>query len=252
MGIDNIFGKHQFLLDDTKTIELNNSLLFIKRKKEGWCFFTSEKFSEETPDFSKGDYFHTGKSNSLIIIPALPEKPLVFKGNMLKVSPGYKLSFFLKIPVTLQFYYSKNQPENLMKEVVSKQLSNTWFGEPDDGEPALAMENEYYFEFEEVETSQFEAICPVTITNNSAALLEVKRLIIRTENLAIYRNGDKKVTSSVNVELDGQDTISPAKYRYSKIYSGEEYNICVKPKNTNDKSLFKINKHFIKNIHKNN
>ena len=250
MESDNIFGKHQFLSGDTKAISLDNNLLYIKREKEGWCFLTSGEFNEEIPDFSKGEYFHTGKSNSLIIMPTLPDKPLVFRENMLKIFSGQKLTFFLKIPTTLQFYYSKNQPENLLKEIIPKRLSNTWFGEIDNGEPALAMGSEYYLEFETVETSPLEMICPVTIINNSAIPFEVQRLIIRTENLTIYKNGDKKVTSLVQVEFNGQD-ISPAKYHYSKLYNGEKQEIFAKPRNTNDKSSLKINTQFIKNIYKN-
>lgn len=243
MESDNIFGKHQFLPGDTKAISLNNSRLFVKREKEGWYFLTSEKLNEDVPDFSKGEYFHTGKSNSLVIAPTLPDKPLVFKGNMLKISASQKLTFFIKIPVSIQFYYSKHQPENLLKEIAAKRLSGTWFGEPDSGEPALAIGNEYFFEFDAVETSPLETICPVTVINNSAIPLELQRLIIRTENLAIYKNGDKKVTGLVHVEFSGQDVTNSAKYTYSKTYDGEKQEIFVKSRSANKDSL---KTHFIR------
>ena len=249
MGLDNIFGKHQFLPSDTKIINLNNKWLFIKREKEGWYFLVSEEFNEGNLDFSRGEYFQTGKSNSLIIVPALPDKPLVFKGDMLKVSAGQKFTFFLKIPASLHFFYSKSQPENLMKEIVPKQLSRTWFGEPDNGEPALAVGNEYFLEFEATETLPFEIICPVTIINNSAVPFEVKRLIIRTENLTIYKTGNKKVTSFVHVEFRGQDAINPVKYTYSKFYDDENQELFAKSRSANNKNQLR---NTIKNRLKNN
>jgi hypothetical protein len=141
--------------------------------------------------------------------------------------------------------------ENLLKEIPFKRLSDTWFGEPDSGEAAFALGNEYYLDFESIETSPFEAICPVSIFNNSPGTLEIQRQIIRVENLALYKNNNKIVTSMVQVEYKGQQILSSADYHYSKIYDGEKQDILTKPRNASGKNLLKMNFHFIKNIYKN-
>ncbi len=250
MTSNNIFGKHHFSAGETKIIELSDRNLFIKREKEGWHILTSPESNIETPDFSKGEYFQSGKSNSLVIAPALPAKPLVFKGNHLNVTPKQKLTFFLKIPITLQVYYSKNLPDNLLQEIPSKRISDTWFGEADNGEPAFALGSEYQLYFENMETTPLEAICPVSILNNSTGTLEVQRLIIRVENLSIYKNGDKNVTNVVQVEYKGQEVMSSVEYHYSKVFDGDKQEIITKPRNTAGKNLLKINFHFIKNMYK--
>ncbi|MCG6186809.1 DUF432 domain-containing protein [Maribellus maritimus] len=252
MSTNEIFGKHQITPGNTKSFILGDSTLWVKREKEGWRLLYKENLSEqdEQPDFSNAEYFQTGKSNSVVLAPALPVKPMVFKGSQLKVSPKQKFTFFLKIPITIQVYYSKNAGENLLKEIPYRRLSDTWFGEPDNGEAAFALGNEYFLNFETVEISPFEAICPVSIFNNSLNTLEIQRQIIRVEHLTLYKNANKIVTSLVQVEYKGQQILSAADYHYSKTYDGEKQDILTKPRNTSSKNLLKINFHFIKNMYK--
>jgi hypothetical protein len=242
MNVKQIFGKQQILPGGAYTLELENTNLTIIREKEGWTFVSTND--------GKNDYHHTGKSNTLIIQPALPEKPLVFKGSRLNVSPKQKLTFFLKVPLTVQVYFSKAQPENLMKEIAVKRLSDTWFGESDNGEVAFALANEYFLNMEEANPSEFEAICPVTIFNNSPTPFEIERLIIRVENMGLYQNAEKIVTSVAEIEYKGKDVISSAEYHYSKIYNGEKQELITKPRNQSGKNPLKIHFHIIKNMYK--
>ncbi len=248
-----IFGKHQIMPGENRIFSDENFSIGVKREKEGWIILnlenlTSEK--QENEDFTKGEYFQTGKSNSLFIAPSLPEKPLVFKGSKLHVSPGLKLTFFLKIPLTVQLYFSKNQPENLLKEIPVRRLSDTWFGEPFGGERAFALGNDYFQSTEKINLSPYEAICPVTIFNNSQSVLEVERLIIRTEDMALYKNENKIVTSQLLIEYRGKDIISSASYHYAKAFHGEKAEMITKPRANLSKHLLKINFHFIRNLYK--
>jgi hypothetical protein len=221
---------------------------------EGWHLLTSDNCPDDdvflTSESSLDDYFQTGKSNSLIIVPAMPAKPLVFKGSGLFVLPGQKITIFLKIPLAFQVYFSKIQPENLLKEITYKRLSDTWFGEPDSGEPAFALGSEFYLNIDEIKITDLEAICPVIIENNSATILNLQRLLIRDENVTLYKNNEKIVTSVVHVEFKGDDIASSVDYRYSKEYNGEKQEVLAKPRNNSGKGLLHMNFHFIRNIYK--
>lgn len=248
-----IFGKHHLNPGEHRFFTCEKFLLGTKREKEGWLILLAEQNSDENqgePDINQGEYYQTGKSNTLRLLPALPEKPLVFKGSKLHVSPGQRLTFYLKIPLTIQVYFSKIQPENVLKEFPVKRLSDTWFGEPFSGESAFALGNEFFFSIEEMNMTPLDAICPVTIFNNSAGVLEVERLIIRVENLAIYKNENKMITSQLAIEYKGKDTISSANYHYAKAFHGEKAEIITKPRATASKHLLKINFHFIRNLYK--
>lgn len=248
-----LFRKLQIEPGDHRIVEMEKFRVAVKREAEGWIFlqFNDQQIDENaTPDFSAGEFYQTGKSNSLLLSPSLPSKPLVFKGSGLFVSPGQKLLFYLKIPLTVQIYFSKNQPEKLLKEIFVNPLSNTWFGDPDSGEPAFSLGNEYFLKSENAQPGSYESLCPVSIFNNSPGVLEIERLIIRVENLSLYKSNGKIVTSLVSLEYKGKDAISSASYIYSKNIHGEKAEIIAKPQNSMAKNMLKINFHFIKNIYK--
>ncbi len=256
MNLESILKKHKFQTDETKLIDIGCVQLSATRKSEGWHLITTDNCPNDDIDLNTdatlSDYFQTGISNTLIIAPALPVKPLVFKGSGLNVLPNQKLTFFLKIPLAFQIYFSKILPENLLREITYKRLSDTWFGEPDSGEPAFSLGSEYFLYIDDITITELEAICPVIVHNSSNEILNVQRLIIRDENITLYKNGGKIVTSVVHVEFKGNEVASAVDYNYSKQYNGEKQEILAKPRNTSGKNLLNINFHFIKNIYRDN
>lgn len=254
MDLKSILQKHQILPGTTKIIDIGCVQLSATRFKEGWHLVTTDNCPDDnislTDESAIADYFQTGKSNSLIIAPALPPKPMVFKGTGLNVLPGQKITLFIRIPLTFQIYYSKVHPENLLKEITYKKLSNTWFGETDAGEPAFTLGSEYSLDFDKTEIEGFEAICPVSVKNTANENLNVQRLIIRDEFLTLYKNEDKIVTSQLLIEFRGKDVIGSVDYQYSKDYNGEKQEILAKPRSGSAKNLLKLNFHFMKTIYK--
>jgi len=255
MDLESILKKHKFQTGETRLIDIGCVQLSATRKNDGWHLITTDNCPHDDIDLSAdatlSDYFQTGSSNTLIIAPALPVKPLVFKGTGLNVLPNQKLTFFLKIPLAFQIYFSKINPENLLKEITYKRLSDTWFGEPDSGEPAFSLGSEYFLDIDEIKINDLEAICPVVVHNSSSEILRVQRLIIRDENVTLYKNIDKIVTSVVNVEFKGNDVAGEVDYNYSKQYNGDKQEIIAKPRNPSGKNMLKLNFHFIKNIYRN-
>jgi len=253
MEKDSIFRKRTIQPLESELIPVNDFVLGIKREKEGWFVKVFENCTDinevNKEQITEGEYFHSGKSNSLIITPALQNKPLVFKGNKMLIAPHQRLTFFVRIPLVLQIYFSKIQNENLLKEIPSSILSDTWFGEPDNGVAAFALGSEYQLSFSETEVTDVEAICPVTVYNNWEQQLEIQRLIIKADNLTLYRNGSKIVSSVVKLEYKGQDTISSVSFGTSKQYHGETLETMAKARTDDTKSLLKTNFHFIRNIY---
>jgi hypothetical protein len=250
MQTNPVFGKHQLIAGEQKAFTIGNFSLGIRRTKEGWMLLTplTDTFGA---DISEGEYFHTGKSNSLYLVPSLPDKPLVFKGTKLHISTGQKLTFFLIIPLSLQVYFSKVHQDNLLKEYSITRLSDTWFGEVFSGEPAYSLGHDFYKSVTDKKTTNLEAVCPIVIYNNSPGVLEMQRLIIRSENMALYKNEERIITTSLLIEYKGKDIISSATYQYSKSFHGEKPEILAKPRNETSKNLLKLNFHFIRNIYKN-
>ncbi|WP_319481099.1 DUF432 domain-containing protein [uncultured Draconibacterium sp.] len=249
-----IYGTNQINPGESVVKNCDQFTLGIKRNDEGWYLKTvDDRHEEKAPDseeINDGTYYHSGKSNKLILSPALPAKPMVFKGSRMVVSPNQRLTFFVRIPIILQVYTLKKQDENLLAEFPLQQISNTWFGEPVNGEPAFALESEHFLNLKAIEPDEKFAVCPITIHNNDNAPLEIERLIIRVDQMHLLKYKEHLVTSHVKLEYKGKDHLSSASYGFSKAFHGENHEIIAKPRNTEGKSLLKINFHFIKNIYR--
>lgn len=249
-----IYGKKQLNPGESDLIDYSIFKLGIMRHEEGWHLKPFNDVNDEqeinTNEIIEGTYYHSGKSNKLILAPALPVKPMVFKSSRIIISPKQRLTFFVKIPLILQVYASKIQDENLLAEFPLQHISNTWFGEPVNGEVAFALESDHYLDFKAIEADERFAICPITIFNNDNAALEIERLIIRVDQMHLVKFNNHLVTSQVKLEYKGKDYLSSVNYGFSKAYHGENHDIVAKPRNPEGKSMLKINFHFIKNIYR--
>lgn len=249
-----IYGKKQLEPGSSKLIDFASFTLGIKRHTEGWFVKTFE--NDETSveanvdDITTGTYYHTGKSNNMILAPALPAKPMVLKGSRLVISPHQRLTFYVKVPLMLQLYSAKKLDENLLTEFPLKQISDTWFGESVNGEAAYALDSEQYLDLKEIVPDENFAVCPINIHNNDDAPLEIERLIIRVDQMNLLRFNGYIITSLVKLEYKGKNHLSSVNFGFSKALHGENHEIIAKPRNPEGKGLLKINFHFIKNIYR--
>lgn len=257
MLVTDIFNKYKLGNGEGISIRAGKLDLKVRRISMGWgfklepegAFVNDIELSMDPGQFSVSDcnLYQTGKSNALIVAPALPDKPLVLKNSGIRILPGQTMNFFVKIPVWVQFYFAEQAADRFIAEFPLVSLSHTWFGEPDSGEPAYAMGGFYQKEMGQLGAQPWDAICPVHISNNSTLLLEVERLIIRVENLALVRSDNKFITSLLSIEYTGKDQVSTANYRLDKSVHGEGYHQVAPPRHAGNRALMKINFHFIKN-----
>lgn len=253
MNKSSLYKKRQLQPGESELVDCGSFVLGIQREKEGWFVkvFEDTGTSKEidTSEISSGEYYQSGKSNTFLLAPALQAKPVVFKGNQIIIAPNQRMNIFVKIPLIFQLYFTKIQEENLLKEIPYKRLSDTWFGEPDNGVAAFSLGNEYCLSFDDFEGSEYEAICPLNIFNNWNQSLELQRMVIKTEHLSLIRNENKIVTSLVKLEYKGQTPTSAVNFGMSKQFHGDSPEILAKPRNEDRKSLLRTNFHFIRNIY---
>lgn len=241
-------------------LQAGNLHLKVQRISHGWGFKSSEvsppfdeiRISSETAGFgvSEGALYQSGDSDRLLVVPALPSKPVVFKNSGMRILPGQSMRFFVKIPVWLQFYHTDNAPENFISEYSLSRLSDTWFGDPDEGEPAFALGNFYQKDLALLDPKPWEAVCPVHIRNLSNLLLEVQRLIIRVENLALGISDNQLITSLTEIEYKGKEQVSSVNYSIQDSVHGKDFRQLTPPRNAGTRSSsLKINFHFMKTIY---
>ncbi|WP_423126596.1 DUF432 domain-containing protein [Gaoshiqia sp. Z1-71] len=231
----------------------------VKRFAGGWMFKEnrtetahdtfSADISEEGEALLEAQIYQTGRSEILFAQPALPKKPVVFRNNKpMIVSPMQSIRLFLSVPVNIQFYFSQPKNENLMCEFSTFRLSDTWFGEPDGGEPAFSIGSRFALQGDQLQKEYYDAVCPVHIQNNSNQALDLQRLIIHVENLNTYQKSNQLVTDLVTIEFKGQDMISSLQFSTEKGLHGESPLLISKARMATSKNILGQSFHFIKNF----
>lgn len=254
--------KYQFAENQTRLFKAGYAEVSIKNIRNGWLVRTritdkpsDELMVEEIADLAdEADvlHFYTGKSNELLLVPALPNKAVVFRNNKnIKISASESASLFFRIPLTMQFYFQELKDENRLLEMPLQRLSDTWFGDIDNGEPAFSIGSNYDQSFAEVRATAWEAISSVEIINNTAGVLDLQRLILRVEDFNIYLKSKQLLTSRATIEFKGQEQAGSVNLGVWKEIHGEKPVQLAKPRTSDSRNLIRRSFFFIKNIYQN-
>ncbi len=254
-----IWGKYECKQGAVFQFRGGNCSFYIKRISNGWKVSAPEKERQQQtlkletsatfPEDGNFNLFQTGRSEQLQVLPSLPTKPVVFKTNkLIQVSPRQAIKLFLAIPCNVQLYYGQAEADQLMSEIELARLSDTWFGEPDNGVAAFANGDFYALQMDQLNPKSFEIVCPVKIINNSNQPLDLQRFIIHVENLNIYQKSGQLITNMVSIEFKGPEQISNIDHTTEKVIHGDNPQLVAKARNVVSKSILGKSFHFIKHL----
>lgn len=135
------------------------------------------------------------------IFPGMPALPvLVEPETPFHILPGAKARAYLKIPVSVIAKAGKDEWE--LGEFPTVRLSESWFGELDSGELCYWLTTGLSREpFEDLPRDLVQA--PVHIHNAAAETLQVSRLCLRVNHLAIYEESAGLWASETRVKFQG-------------------------------------------------
>lgn len=262
MNPKDFWRKYNFTINQTLIFKAGFVEVFIKHIQNGWLVksriteVAARNLSVEAVDDLADDqdvlHFYTGNSNELILVPALPDKAVVFRNNKnIKISAGESAGLFFRIPLVAQFYFQEVKDENRLVEIPLHRLSDTWFGEIDNGEPAYSIGSNYDQLLTEVQATSWEAISPVEIINNTASVLDLQRLILRVEDYNLYLKNRQILTSRANIEFKGQEQAGSVNVGEQAKIHGEAPVQLAKSRSSDSKNLLRRSFFFIKNMYQN-
>ena len=252
--------KYIFKVNQTLVFKAGTAEVLVMRIPSGWLVkrTTSELAVENLVVETAADllddqdvlHFYSGNSGELILVPALPDKAVVFRNNKnIKVSAGESTRLFFTIPLTMQFYFDEIKDENRLIEVPMRRLSDTWFGEMDNGEPAYSIGSMYYKSLGEADARVWEAIASVEIINNTFGVLDLQRLILRVEEFNLYRKGDQVLTNHVTIEFKGQEQVESVNLSTRGDIHGDKFELVANKRLSDSRKLLRRSFFFIKNIY---
>jgi hypothetical protein len=260
MSPHNFWKKYEFKAGQTFLFKAGFAQVIVKRTPNGWLMKSHLKEEaqnnlealeiDELENDSDTLHFQTGKSHHLIVVPAFPTKAVVFRNNKtIKISAGESAHLYFRIPLTMQFYFHEVKDENRIFEMPLQRLSDTWFGEPDSGEPAFSIGNNYDIALSEVNALPWEAIVPVEIINNTTGLFELQRLILRVEEFSLYLKNKQLFSNNVEIEFRGPEHAGNITLSAKKEIHGDKPSMFARPRTSGNKNLLRKSFYFIKNIY---
>lgn len=260
MSPHHFWKKYEFKAGQTYSFRAGFADVSVKRTADGWLMKSHLKEEcgetlaaaeiDELQNDSEVLHFQSGKSQQLIVTPAFPTKAVVFRNNKtIKISAGESAHLYFRIPLTMQFYFDEIKEENRLFEMPLQRLSDTWFGEPDSGEPAFSIGNNYDIALPEVEVMPWEAIVPVEIINNTTALFELQRLILRVDEFSLYLRNKQLFSNYVEIEFKGPEHAGNITLSVKNEIHGSKPVLFARPRISGGRNLLRKSFFFIKNIY---
>ena len=260
MNPQSFWKKYEFTDSQTLQFKAGFAEVLVKRIANGWLIKSNVHDQPATnleveeiegiENDSEVFHFQTGKSNTLLIVPAFPQKAVVFRNNKnIKISAGESANLYFRIPLSIQFYFQEVKDENRLFEIPLQRLSDTWFGEADSGEPAFSIGNNYDTEIADVKDLPWEAITPVEIINNATGVLELQRLILRVDDFSLFLKNKQLLSNYVAIEFKGPEHAGSVNLSVKKEIHGQKPHQVAKPRNAIARNLLRKSFFFIKNIY---
>ena len=146
------------------------------------------------------------------LVPALPDRSLVVKPEFtIKVPVGHSAVFYVSIPIWIRIVAGDDRtggPSLMLTEVPTALLSKTWFGDRVSGDLCYALTTHAERDLSDLKPVPHQAICPLSIRNNSQFELDFQRLCLHAENLSVFKASERLWTSVVNVDFRGEEQMS--------------------------------------------
>jgi hypothetical protein len=147
------------------------------------------------------------------VLPLMPDRGVVVLPELpVTLPPKAEAEFFVRVPLWLRIQVLRGAEEITICDEPAVVLSNTWFGDPMQGELCYSMRTTARRHVEPDSVAQHRVICPVTVRNDSSEQLPIERICVRVAHLRIFESDGNLWTGRVNAAFRGTDQASRLSY----------------------------------------
>jgi len=193
------FTSTRFLVGDCKVWKLGPLELYIQRSRKEWRVGHRFDLNEEVrgrrvkaeivevvPEMDWNRWPASDEGITITLTPSMPDRPLEVRPDApLTLNPGRAVDFFVGIPAWLSISEGGATPQFLM-EVPTRPLSDTWFGDPEEGELCYASVTSARRFIDEMDERPNRIVCPLQVRNDNDEPLLIERICLRTQFLEVF------------------------------------------------------------------
>lgn len=190
-----------------------------RRSEELWIHAAHTRpgrSAETSNDVPDADWIRwavpTGRD--IALRPALPDRPIVVSPEQpFHLPPAGRARVFVRVPLFVRVELPSDKgPSQLLEELPSMVLSDTWWGTVTEGEVGYWIGTHARREVSPALHEPHLAICPFVLVNDSAQALPVDRFAVRVAYLTLFGRGRAVWTDEVHVRYEGAQEGSEIRY----------------------------------------
>lgn len=181
---------------ETRCFGFGNVDLWLQRSESEWSaaiIYKSDREDRPTeltdspaPEDANWTRWVTGEmTKGVSLRPNMPDRAVVVRPESpVSLLPGQTTDFFIGVPLWIQVY--AQELESILTETPSVRLSNTWFGEPAQGELCYALRTRAHVDPGRLIRRLHRAVCPVQVRNSASQTLTFERICLRCPHLSLF------------------------------------------------------------------
>lgn len=132
-----------------------------------------------------------GDSARLRFSPVFPDRPLVVQPeHSFHLLRDSKVRIYIRVPLWVRVELL-DRKDTVLTEVPTTVLSDTWFGDPTEGELAYYAQTVGRREIGPEHFRPDRIICPLLLSNPSQHDLPVEKIALRVAHLSVYRSDEE-------------------------------------------------------------
>lgn len=179
----------------------------------------TERPSDDPPEEGAWVRWSIGRSaESIELAPVFPSRLLVVKPELsFRLAPGTDARIHVSVPLWARISVPDGSDGGRpLTELPTVELSDTWWGELDDGELGLWLPTRARRSVGPESFAPHRAVCPLDLSNRSDDELEVSKVALRAVHLSIFQ-GDRGFWADVT------------RVRYRGVEEGSEVRVTGRP-----------------------
>ncbi len=195
------------------------SLWVRRRHHEWWVYAKRDGPEEEVCEVIEGQqpeesvawnrWAFTEEKTDVSLLPAAPDRSVVARPDTpLRIPPGNEVLFFVSVPLWVRVSAGDGQHPVLLTEEPTRVLSNTWFGEPTEGELCYGLKTGASVELEGVKRGSNRFVCPLLVKNHSPEELSFRKVCLPVPYVQLYRGGKRLWSNRISLSYLGKSQFS--------------------------------------------
>ena len=202
----------EFKLSDGQTVtrDLEKMRLWFRRAlNEIWI--ARQTIVDDSKDLAEPEpsewtrYVLPGKESVIELQPTTPDRPIIVRPlNSFKVFPGAEATVYTSIPAWVIVKLPQKKGKTIT-EFPLVTLSETWFGDPTEGELCYAAVTRALRNFQPELVNPYRIVCQLDVLNKSNEELHVEKFCFRVGHLSLFKNDDRLWADVTRIEFDGSE-----------------------------------------------